>query len=323
MPDPIVGLIVRCDDTGLGVQTHEMWRHLRPDVTVVVDMSKLRRHAPQHTNRYPGAIVTTWGGVNKKFDSRTALSSLGMCDVIITAETWYDTQIAALPGVSVLYLNPELYGGEPADVYWTPTSWRLASTPAETITVPLPVATDRPYRRGTGLLHVAGKQAAADRNGSATAIKAARAAGVPLTVTYQETRVSSTLGVRSIPATENYWDLYQHGDVLLLPRRYGGLSLPVQEAMAAGLAVIMTDIEPNTATWPVYPVGAVASHKVMVPAGPVRCYDPDPKILVGALRTMDDWKAEYQERSAQWAAANSWDSLLPIWEERISDLRVR
>ena len=323
MPDPIVGLIVRCDDTGLGVQTHEMWRHLNPDVTVVVDMSKLHRHAPQHPGRYPGAVVTTWGGVNKQFDSRMAVGMLAECDVIITVETWYDTQIPELRGTAVLYVNAELYGGEAADVYWAPTSWRLTSTPVDTITVPLPVATDRPYQRGIGLLHVAGKQAAADRNGTATAIKAARAASVPLTVTYQETRVSSTLGVKSIPSTKNYWDLYQHGDVLLLPRRYGGLSLPVQEAMAAGLAVIMTDIEPNTATWPVYPVGAVASHKVMVPAGLVRCYDPDPATLVEALRTMDDWKAEYQERSKRWAVENSWDRLLPAWKERISDLRVR
>lgn len=40
-------------------------------------------------------------------------------------------------------------------------------------------------------------------------------------------------------------ELYEGFDALLLPRRYGGLSLTTNEALMSGLPVIMTDISPN------------------------------------------------------------------------------
>jgi hypothetical protein len=43
----------------------------------------------------------------------------------------------------------------------------------------------------------------------------------------------------------NYLDQYKDGDVLVIPRKYGGLCLPMQEALAHGIPVIMPDIEPN------------------------------------------------------------------------------
>ena len=36
-----------------------------------------------------------------------------------------------------------------------------------------------------------------------------------------------------IGGVANYWDAYDGYDALVLPRRYGGLCLPVQEGMAA------------------------------------------------------------------------------------------
>src|SRR5438093_13775566 len=42
------------------------------------------------------------------------------------------------------------------------------------------------------------------------------------------------LRVRSVP---NYWDLYNEGDVFVCPQRFRATSLPIQEAMAAGMPV--------------------------------------------------------------------------------------
>jgi glycosyltransferase involved in cell wall biosynthesis len=39
---------------------------------------------------------------------------------------------------------------------------------------------------------------------------------------------------------ENYWELWSEGDVLLHPHHWDGLSLPIQEALAAGLPVMTT-----------------------------------------------------------------------------------
>jgi len=49
---------------------------------------------------------------------------------------------------------------------------------------------------------------------------------------------------------ENSCDLYKDFDALILPRKYGGLCLPVNEALMSGLPVIMTDISPNNKLLP-------------------------------------------------------------------------
>jgi glycosyltransferase involved in cell wall biosynthesis len=45
-------------------------------------------------------------------------------------------------------------------------------------------------------------------------------------------------------------ELYASFDVLILPRRYGGLCLPMSEALASGLPVIMSNTSPNDAILP-------------------------------------------------------------------------
>ncbi len=51
--------------------------------------------------------------------------------------------------------------------------------------------------------------------------------------------------VKVITNVPNYEDLYSEGDLLILPRKYGGLCLPMQEALSCGIPVIMTDVSPN------------------------------------------------------------------------------
>src|SRR5690606_2061207 len=45
-------------------------------------------------------------------------------------------------------------------------------------------------------------------------------------------------------------ELYKDFDAMILPRRYGGLCLPMNEALCSGLPVIMTDISPNNRILP-------------------------------------------------------------------------
>ena len=39
--------------------------------------------------------------------------------------------------------------------------------------------------------------------------------------------------------------MYKDGEVMILPRRYGGLCLPLWEALASGMPVLMPNISPN------------------------------------------------------------------------------
>ena len=49
---------------------------------------------------------------------------------------------------------------------------------------------------------------------------------------------------------KNQEDLYAGFDALLMPRRYGGLCLPMNEALFSGLPVFMTNVEPNNTILP-------------------------------------------------------------------------
>jgi glycosyltransferase involved in cell wall biosynthesis len=49
---------------------------------------------------------------------------------------------------------------------------------------------------------------------------------------------------------KNRQDLYSGYDAMILPRRYAGLCLPMNEALISGLPVFMTDISPNNIVLP-------------------------------------------------------------------------
>lgn len=106
-------------------------------------------------------------------------------------------------------------------------------------------------------LHVVGTLAASDRNGTLDLIKSLlfTQSDFELTITSQhdlplnyitaDSRVSYHIGNR-----DNAEDLYKNYDALILPRRYGGLSLTCNEAMMSGMMVVMTDISPNNQLLP-------------------------------------------------------------------------
>lgn len=43
---------------------------------------------------------------------------------------------------------------------------------------------------------------------------------------------------------ENYWDLYNEGDVWIMPWKYGAAALGIQESLAAGMLPCITDMDP-------------------------------------------------------------------------------
>jgi hypothetical protein len=51
-------------------------------------------------------------------------------------------------------------------------------------------------------------------------------------------------------APDDQWRLYAGFDALIMPRRYGGLCLPCNEALTSSLPVIMSNTSPNDAVLP-------------------------------------------------------------------------
>lgn len=290
-----------------------------------------------HLDRFPGATVVPFDGQQlPEAEMRAWLDGL---DVVYSAETLYDWRLAdwarEAGARTVVHVNPEFYrhareDHPHSDALWAPTPWRLEHLPPETPVVPMPVALDRfeamlpPEGGPLRVLHVVGRRAMADRNGTRALYRALRMLRVPVKVRVvtQDARlmppprtpwVDAKVVVGGVP---DYWALYEEAQVLVLPRRYGGLSLPAQEAMAAGLAVVMTDCAPQATFWPVLTVACDQRGAVQAPAGDIPLYDANPTVLAALLtRLAED---ETLLRSAQhaglgWASAHSWDALRPVW----------
>lgn len=263
------GLIARADSRGLGIQTRAIHDHLNPAKTLVIDCPSAKP-LPIRRDWYPNA---TWiNGLPKAHDFAYWLPGL---DCVYTAETPYSHSLfeeAHRLGVkTVLHVNPEFldhirkpYLPKPS-VFACPTRWMFDRIPDPKIVLPMPVDTTkiRPHTadKATRFLHVVGRPAIHDRAGTADLLLALESvrADITVTITCQEPGyVASLISAHGIHLPDNitlniadgdidhHQDLYTGHHVLLAPRRFGGLSLPMQEACAAGMPVLATAISPNT-----------------------------------------------------------------------------
>lgn len=350
-----LGLLARAEDRGIGIQTWEFHRHMHPERTLVVDMGPLARGFEPHLDRYPGATVVPFrGGQLPEHLVRPWLEGL---DVVYMVETPYDhrllTWAAEGDTATVVHVNPEFFrwATEPLlarpTVWWAPSTWRKDQMPAEVEYVPQAVATDRwPVARHENaelhddrpvFVHVAGHQAVADRNGTRQLLMALRYLTAPLRLrllgqdrrmpsrapTSRHVTVESHLG-----GLRDYWRLYEDADVLVLPRRYGGLCLPALEAMGAGLAVVMSDAEPQRTDWPVVTVETRRSSTISTQGGPVTLVDTVPRLLAAAIDQLAMEPAVrmvYQVAGRTYALRHSWDRLAPDYRARLAEAveRVR
>ena len=197
----------------------------------------------------------------------------------------------------------------------------------------MPVADDRFAFRAPErvdrlrVLHVAGHAAAADRNGTVLFLEALRRMEPPthVRIITQDERMRpmrARLGV-SVEVVTNgvpdYWRLYDDADLLVMPRRYGGLSLVVQEAMAAGLGVVMSDTEPQRSTWPVRTVrSSTGAPRLYTPGGRLPLTNARPDAIadvVNAYARDPEAVAELQAGSLAWAEAHRWSVLAPLYRD--------
>lgn len=296
-----LGLIVRADTGGLGAQTYELYNWLQPAKTMVVDISQLNGFPNDH-NRYPGAQIVH--GFPKAADWVEFMQDL---DVILTVEIPYGYimfEMARERGIkTVLQCNYEFMDHlntphlAAPDAIFAPSLWhyddieRLAADlGANCYYVPVPVNRERiPFkpRSGNRLLHVAGHKTFEDRNGTDIVLEAMQyvESDVHLTITTQHELDPSAYQDDRIQVLEtdfrHYWDIWNEidADVLLLPRRYGGLSLQLNEAMSAGIVPIMTDVEPQSGFLPRPCLVPYAESKRIITRAEIGCYSVSPQAL--------------------------------------------
>lgn len=335
-----VGLVARADNRGLGIMTRDFYRHMRPERVLVIREPGAEAHGfDPHPDWYPGAQVVTFKAPNlPEDDVRWWLAGL---DVVYGAETWYDERFprwAAEAGcATVLHAMPEFYRPEMASTaVWAPTTWRLDLLPADRLTTVLPVPVEPFARARAGthelsrlrVVHVVGRRAARDRNGT-NILSAAlpRMRDCDVRIWCQDRRLPSIRSGRSVNldvrlgGVEDRWAMYDDADVLVLPRRYGGLCLPAQEALASGLGLVMTDCSPNR-DWPILPIPAKRAGDVATPGGPIDLWNADAPALALALNRLSDrpeMLVAMKAAAAGWAEANSWDRLAPLYRVALAE----
>lgn len=124
--------------------------------------------------------------------------------------------------------------------------------------------------------------------------------------------------------TFSHGSLFQEGDVFVFPEKFNGLSLPLQEARAAGMLGMATDRFPTNMWLPresLVPVNETRKNRVSP-----RCHEfdeavVDPKAIAAKI---DEWYGRditpYSQEGRAWAETMSWDALRPKYLEILEGL---
>lgn len=271
-----LGIIARCDNTGLGNQTRELVKMLNPHKILLIDSYSFNNNK-QYPHWYDGYdVIKTIKGMPRM---KEVLAFLDEVDVVISCETFYHldfVDIARKRNIkTILQYNYELFGNmvnpewSLPDILLSPSIWnmdivekkfgskcKVYHLPPPTDTSLFNVAREnnisKTHKR---ILHIAGKKAAKDRNGTNTVVEMLKhssadyelviATQTPLDFITKDSRLKINKD-----NVRNREDLYNGYDAMVLPRRYAGLCLPMNEALISGLPVFMTDISPNNQILP-------------------------------------------------------------------------
>lgn len=333
-----IGVIGRSEQRGLGIQLTEFVRNMPVDRVLHIMVAK----SPWPIK--PGAfspVPTThvvFDGALPEDDVRAWLDGL---DVVFTAETVYDWRLIGWAKDSnvkvVIQGNPEFYRNrkeslpEP-DAWWWPTPWQIGEIPAGPV-IPVPVPALTPVVAGAPdeptlkVVHVAGHRAAGDRNGTELFLAALRFVSTKIDVHlygqdggFPQFRKHPNGELHEYPnGVEDRWEMFNGTHLCVLPRRYGGLCLPAQEAMRAGCAVAMPDCSPNS-FWPTVRMSCQPGQSQLTPFGPIRTYYTKPREIAATIDRLNINRGQLmkaQAASFYWAEENSWTKLKNIYIENL------
>lgn len=338
-----LGIIARCDNRGIAYQTLEMVRHLNPDRVLCVTMDDPAW--PEDPSRFAGHDTTFISSnlsqnLRKRgLDEAKCRKWLDDLDVVLAVETVYDWRFidwAADADVRVIVQgNPE-FAAHHNNPDWShpewvwPTPWLIDELAAhgygDTI-LPVPTVKREPTAADPDegplrVLHVVGKPAAGDRQGSGEFFQAIPSFRGPMhvTVVTQDRRLNRQVrlshGVTLDIVTggvDDRWDLYRDQHLVVLPRKYGGLCLPALEAMACGCAVVMPDCSPND-IWPGPRITGRKGPTQRSPFGKIQMTGVHPLDIASTVNRLNrDREALSDEmgEAAWWADLNSWGELGP------------
>lgn len=322
------GFGFRADMGGLGTQTQEFYNHIPCDKVLVVTAE----YACDYS-KFPNATIT---GLH--ISSNEIEPFLKDLDVAICFETPYNWEffnIAKEMGVkTILQPNYEwLPNPMPSipDLLIPPSMWHFDEFPEPKVYLPAPVNRKLiPFKlrkKADIFLHIAGhKDTSYGRNGTREFLDA-----IPLVKANVKFIIHTQTNFDNIPNDSrldyrlgdipNYNKLYEEGDVLVYPRKYGGQSLSLNEALSSGMAIIMTAVKPQIEFLPKelliepYEVNKIRTRREIEIAS-INPRDIANKIDEIAHKNI----TKYSKISNQIAKTISWETLLPEYEKILREL---
>lgn len=193
----------------------------------------------------------------------------------------------------------------------------------DSIQVPVPVSEEwRMRERARIFVHNAGNGGLGGRNGTREVIEAMKYVKSPIKLilrTQGSLQPFSDSRICVYSGSVSKSELYTDGDVFLFPERFNGLSLPLQEAFASGMAVMAGDR---------YPVNTWLPKEILIPvekytkeriACEFQCASYDPRTIA---KTIDAWYdkpiSHLSLMGKTWAENNSWKQLREQYEKLLS-----
>lgn len=326
-----LGLVARADNGGLGVQTWSFARRMKPEKVLIVHTEHTTR-GKADVSRFDfdyGPEVRAIPSSPRKGDAAWLMEGI---DTLWTAECWYGPvlpEAAARANVrTVIQANAEITGMEPADVVWAPTNWRLDLLPGKPVLMPFPTDLElmpsREFRGEVKTLYHVHSEAMCDRNGTELLLEACGRVNHELVLKIRGG--TPKVEYRGLVRVEwlgpfdgmfyDHWPL--DVDAFVMPRRYGGLSLPMQEAASLGLPIIATDAAPQRSILPTQALILAKKGGEEPMRGGwidiINCSVPAIASKINQLVEQPHYASFLAERCHDWAKAISWESLLPHYE---------
>lgn len=310
-----LGILVRGDASGLGSQTRRMTQLIRPERILYIDSTGFGKNKDQHPEWYDGFSGYKVKGFPTDREVDTFMKGLTH---FICCENPHNMRFYAYAKMHKIktycVVNYEFLDNlkhpewpEP-DYFIMPSYWKVKEmqerySEDRVIYLPPPLdlndfkeAREINMARDSGkvkLLHIVGTLAAHDRNGTLDLLNCLKFTNADFSLTiksqqplppeylFEDYRISYKFGNEP----ENQ-DLYKDFDYMVLPRRYGGLCLPVCEALASGLPVLMPDISPNNELLPQYWLFNAKKTSEFMARVPVDVYSSDLDNLSSLLHSL-------------------------------------
>lgn len=268
-----LGLIVFTTNSGLGNQTRRLTYMLNPDTVLAIDSSNFSKNKEQHFDWYDNFKGYKIQGFPSNHEIKTFLKDLTHVFVCENPLNSHLLDLAKKMNIKVfIQSNYEFCDHLSKSLtlpykFLMPSYWHVQTMKDKfgndlVEYLPPPIdpqefkeAREVNMKRVSSrkrILHIVGTLAAEDRNGTLDLLNSLKYVKSDFEIIIRsqhslsdEYLVNDPRVKYVIENTHETQDLYKDFDFMVLPRRYGGLSLTTNEALISGLPVIMPNISPN------------------------------------------------------------------------------